>query len=306
MSYTVQAGDTFWSISQKLGISVDALQAANAGVAAGSLQVGQVLNLPGSGTTKYTIVSGDTLWSIAQKNGISVDALQAANPGIDPNTLQVGQVINIPKGGNVPAPAPVPAPPPPTNGAPPPPTNGNIPGARSFVPYSGPPSNYPDPNRWSTWEPLWNQNLRLMRLHDTEAEIALIRSSIITVSSESDVPRRVILCIIMQETGGNVRAPTTNNGVRNPGLMQSHNGVTFNPADPAGSILQMIRDGTSGTSFGDGLKQCFVTQGNWYAAFRQYNSGSVDLSNLNNGLGATADYVTKTANRLMGAVWNGM
>ena len=28
----------------------------------------------------------------------------------------------------------------------------------------------------------------------------------------------------MQESKGCVRAPTTNNGVRNPGLMQSHNG----------------------------------------------------------------------------------
>lgn len=200
MSYTVQSGDTFWSISQKLGLSVDALQAANPGVAAGNLQVGQVLNVPGSGTTKYTIVSGDTLWTISQKNGVSLEALQAANPGINPNTLQVGQVINIPRGGSAPAPAPAPAPPPPTNG--------NIPGARSFVPYSGPASNYPNPNQWANWDTLWNQNLRLMRLHDTEAEIALIRSSILTVSQESGVDRRVILCIIMQETGGNVRAPT--------------------------------------------------------------------------------------------------
>lgn len=29
----------------------------------------------------------------------------------------------------------------------------------------------------------------------------------------------------MQESGGCVRAPTTNWGVRNPGLMQDHNGV---------------------------------------------------------------------------------
>lgn len=47
-------------------------------------------------------------------------------------------------------------------------------------------------------------------------------------------------------------------GVRNPGLMQSHNGsgscAGVNPC-PWSSILQMIRDGTAGTSSGDGLKQ---------------------------------------------------
>ena len=83
--------------------------------------------------------------------------------------------------------------------------------------------------------------------------------------------------------------------------MQSHNGVEFNPNDEQGSILQMIRDGTEGTPFGDGLKQTLAKQGNYYAAFREYNSGSVDPNNLSNGLGATNSYVSDMANRLMGA-----
>lgn len=98
----------------------------------------------------------------------------------------------------------------------------------------------------------------------------------------------------------------TDNGVRNPGLMQSHNGVEFNPQDPKGSILQMIRDGTTGTKDGDGLKQCHEKTGNWYAAFRMYNSGSVNPNDLNDPKGATASYVRDAANRLMGHVWNGM
>lgn len=49
MSYTIQSGDTFWAIAQKLGISVDALQAANPGVNPTTLQVGQIINLPGDG-----------------------------------------------------------------------------------------------------------------------------------------------------------------------------------------------------------------------------------------------------------------
>jgi hypothetical protein len=91
--------------------------------------------------------------------------------------------------------------------------------------------------------------------------------------------------------------------------MQSHNGVEFNPSDPKGSITQMIRDGTEGVKGhggGDGLKQCFAAEGNWYAAFRKYNSGSVNKADLNDPKGATANYVKDAANRLMGHTWNGM
>lgn len=88
--------------------------------------------------------------------------------------------------------------------------------------------------------------------------------------------------------------------------MQSHNGVEFNPADPACSILQMIRDGTEGTASGDGLKQLLAKYGNYYAAFRAYNSGSIIASNLSAANGATADYVSDAANRLMGHTWPGI
>lgn len=85
--------------------------------------------------------------------------------------------------------------------------------------------------------------------------------------------------------------------------MQAHNGVMFDPRNPVESIERMIRDGAEGTSSGDGLKQCFERYGNWYEACRAYNSGSVDMADLGNGLGATNDYVVKVANRLMGHRW---
>ncbi len=44
--YTIKAGDTFFAIAKRLGISVDALQA---GVNATALEVGQVINLPSAG-----------------------------------------------------------------------------------------------------------------------------------------------------------------------------------------------------------------------------------------------------------------
>ncbi|KAL8647852.1 MAG: hypothetical protein Q9226_006258 [Calogaya cf. arnoldii] len=251
----------------------------------------------------YTIQSGDTFWAIAQKLGVSVDALQAANPGVSPTSLQVGQTINLPGGGG-------------NNnggGSPPQGGNGKIVGAEGgsnggggFVPYAGPASAYPDPSQWASYSALWAQNSRLMRLNSSEAEVEMIHRAIETVSASSGVDVRCILVIIVQESGGNVRVGSTNNGVHNPGIMQSHNGVSFNPADPEGSILQMVRDGTEGTIHGDGLKQLYAKYGNYYEAFRGYNSGSVNKNDLNDPVGATGNYVQKAANRLMGHSWPGM
>ena len=96
----------------------------------------------------------------------------------------------------------------------------------------------------------------------------------------------------MQESGGCVRAPTSNYGVRNPGLMQDHNGDATCNSDLTGQvqnpcpqdvITQMVRDGTAGTNDGDGLANCInqagqSTDADFYRAARIYNSGSIDGS----------------------------
>ncbi|KAL8751703.1 MAG: hypothetical protein Q9184_005983 [Pyrenodesmia sp. 2 TL-2023] len=258
---------------------------------------------PGPKNMTYTIKSGDTFWSIAKKLDLSVDALKAANPGVDASSLKVGQVIKLPGGGNN------------NGGGNPPPSGGNgkIVGAEGgsngggpFVPYSGPASAFPDRSQWASYAALWKQNSALIRLNASEQETEFIHQAIERVSADSGVDVRAILCIIVQESGGNPRVGTTNNGVVNPGLMQSHNGVSFNPADPKGSILQMVMDGTQGTKHGDGLKQLLAKYGNYYEAFRGYNSGSVNKADLNDPVGATGNYVQKAANRLMGHSWPGM
>lgn len=254
----------------------------------------------------YTIKQGDTLFEIAKKSNISLKELEAANPGLEPKNLHVGQVIKLPgknkdggnKGGNHGGPQN------PPKGIPG--SHGGANGGGNYVNYHGPASNFPDSSQWATYDFLWKQNSRLMKFNDSDSEIAHIHHAIEKVASESGVDVRVILCIIMQESGGNVRIRTTNNGVRNPGIMQSHNGVDFDPTHPAASILQMVRDGTEGTKSGPGLKQLRAKHGNYYEAFRAYNSGSVNEKDLNDPVGATADYVQKTANRLMGHSWNGM
>lgn len=116
---------------------------------------------------------------------------------------------------------------------------------------------------------------------------------------------RVILAIVMQESSGNVHVISTNNGVENNGLMQSHNGVSYDPSNPAKSILQMIKDGTLGTNGqpggGDGLEQTVQNFGGLWQGIRAYNSGHVDDSDLSDGLGSTNSYCSDVANRLMGA-----
>lgn len=79
------------------------------------------------------------------------------------------------------------------------------------------------------------------------------------------------------------------------------------------SILQMVRDGTQGTSQGPGYVQWISqnsetsytgdTEGNVYQAARGYNSGAINFSDLSDPQGATDSYVSDLANRLQG--WNG-
>jgi LysM repeat protein len=307
-TYIIQAGDTFSSIAAKLGTSVAALESANPSLTPNDLQIGASIVVPSSSvpattpttpiTTPpasggtYTIQSGDTFTTIAAYFNISLAALEAANPAVNPNTLQIGQIINLPSGVIS------------TGGSTT--TSGASTSTGGFVNYTGPASAFPSPNQWASYSTLWQQNSTLMSYNDTPSEISLIGSSITTVAQESGIDPRVILCIIMQESGGNVRVGNTNNGVNNTGIMQAFNGVSFDANNPAGSILQMVRDGTEGTASGPGLKQAFVTYGNYYMALRVYNSGSVDLAQLNDPLGATANYVVDVANRLMGHTWPNM
>jgi len=176
--------------------------------------------------------------------------------------------------------------------------------------YSGPASNFPDPSEWVSFDAMFEANRPIMSQScgwnnwgpDNSNHLNnYIKTYIQDVARDSLVDHRIILAIIMQESNGCLRVPTTNNGVRNPGLMQSHNGMEFNPAAPCTTIHQMIIDGTQGTVDGDGLVQLVNTYGDYYSAARAYNSGSIASSgNLSDGNGATSCYVSDIANRLTG------
>lgn len=99
--YQVQKGDTLYSISRKLGVTVADLRRANS-LNADTLTPGQLLVIPSTEdnndsttTNTYIVARGDSLWTIANKNNITVDELKKAN-NLTSNTLSVGQVLVIP------------------------------------------------------------------------------------------------------------------------------------------------------------------------------------------------------------------
>lgn len=96
--YTVKSGDSLWSISRKLGITVDELKSAN-NLSSNLLSVGQNLIIPGKEAQatgdEYVVKKGDTLYSIARKYNTSVDNIKSIN-NITTDSLAIGQIIKLP------------------------------------------------------------------------------------------------------------------------------------------------------------------------------------------------------------------
>lgn len=169
--------------------------------------------------------------------------------------------------------------------------------------YSGPAINFPnDPTRWDTWDNYWSRASAQFPRSNTTAQTGWVKDAILLEAATTGMDARFILAVVVQESSGDVHVRTTNNGVSNPGLMQSHNGATFADRGDGGraSIFQMVKDGVEGTKDGDGLIQGVKRTKNYFAAGRLYNSGTIDNNNLSNALGATGPYCSDLANRVMG------
>ena len=97
--YVVKKGDTLYSISKKLNISIDTLKALNK-LNTNEIYVGQQLILCNDKNTEeydvYTVKKGDSLWSISQKYDISVKELIELN-NLNNLTLQINQKLKVPK-----------------------------------------------------------------------------------------------------------------------------------------------------------------------------------------------------------------
>ncbi len=112
--YTVQPGDTFYSIGKKFGVSYLAIEAANPDVDPRRLKPGQKILIPApttpaaaaeagavlapeaaGGETIYVVKSGDTLTKIARQFGVTVNAIRRAN-NLTTDRIKVGDKLKIP------------------------------------------------------------------------------------------------------------------------------------------------------------------------------------------------------------------
>lgn len=92
--YTVQSGDSWWSIANRHGMSMYTLAARNGKTIYSMLHPGDKLTISGQTSHTYTVHHGDTLSGIAGRLGVSVDHLVQTNHISNPNLIFVGQRLN--------------------------------------------------------------------------------------------------------------------------------------------------------------------------------------------------------------------
>ena len=101
--YTVEKGDSLYSIAKKYDTTADEIKKYN-GLTTNLLSIGQRLKIPchmentdDSNISKYvsyTVEKGDSLYSIAKKFGTTVDKIKIDN-NLKSNTLTIGNVLKI-------------------------------------------------------------------------------------------------------------------------------------------------------------------------------------------------------------------
>jgi len=107
--YTVQWGDTVFSLARRFNTTVEAIVALNGLQDPALIRIGQVLKISGTPapapgpSAEYIVQPGDTLFSIARRYNTTVEALRRANGIVNPWYIRVGQKLVIPQGGNVPS-----------------------------------------------------------------------------------------------------------------------------------------------------------------------------------------------------------
>lgn len=119
-AHTVMAGETFYGIARRYGVTAAQLRALNPDVDMDALDVGDELRLPAGardsraaaqprpqapasaetqqprrGTRSHVVASGETLFGIARRYGVTVDAIRRANQ-METDQVRAGQRIVIP------------------------------------------------------------------------------------------------------------------------------------------------------------------------------------------------------------------
>lgn len=119
VDYAIKEGDTFGTIANEFTVSVAALEEANPGVEAHSLQISHLIVIPPYGTglsaaqleaiattvplqrdpgqpAVHIVEAGDILSSIADAYSVTVDQIIEANNIADPDNVNVGTELLIP------------------------------------------------------------------------------------------------------------------------------------------------------------------------------------------------------------------
>jgi len=157
---------------------------------------------------------------------------------------------------------------------------------------------------WSDFTTIFNNNkTEMLQTGDSNQDVGFIWNAV-EAAAKLGVEERVIFCIIMQESTGNVGVGTPSDMDNNAtgGLMQCEG----SPAYPGQHGLSQDKISAMVTAGTNHFKSNLQQVGNAdsaqciYQALRLYNSGSMNASNLSNGMGATDSYVSDIANRLQG------
>ena len=95
INYTVQKGDSLYSIARKYSTTIDKIKDLN-NLTTNLLSIGQVLLIPTDTNleTTYTVQKGDSLYSIAKKYDTTVDRLKQLN-NLKSNLLSIGQILIV-------------------------------------------------------------------------------------------------------------------------------------------------------------------------------------------------------------------
>ena len=95
ISYTVQKGDSLYSIARKYSTTIGKIKDLN-NLTTNLLSIGQVLLIPTDTNleTTYTVQKGDSLYSIAKKYDTTVDRLKQLN-NLKSNLLSIGQILIV-------------------------------------------------------------------------------------------------------------------------------------------------------------------------------------------------------------------
>ncbi len=101
--YTVEKGDSAWSISAKFKLKPESILWANDGLsaAANGLKIGDTLNIPPVDGALHEAKEGDTLESIALEHGVPVNDIVGYSGNefdLTKPTLKLGQMVIVPNG----------------------------------------------------------------------------------------------------------------------------------------------------------------------------------------------------------------